>query len=56
MDGGLREANGRTHPPSKTAGGLAEPLNIGLRRWWDPNQEEPDEGHAKTSTKVLEGG
>jgi large subunit ribosomal protein L10 len=37
---------GKTQPLSKTAGGQG-PLKIGLRRWWDPNQDFPDEGRTE---------
>jgi len=48
MEGCVRP-RGRMRSPSKTAGGPGSfkepgPLKIGLRRWWDPNQEFPGEG------------
>src|ERR1022692_763929 len=46
---GCVKPRGRMRSPSKTAGGPGSfeelgPLKIGLRRWWDPNQEFPGEG------------
>jgi hypothetical protein len=57
---GCERLQGRSHPPSKTAGefGLRkkpkETLKDSLRRWWDLNQELPEKV-APMSTQVLNG-